>query len=358
MSSVQPFETVTGTLLAFDGSPEVGVKLVFDLKEPGQHAGSASSITTARRSVVTDEGGAFSVQLFRTDDDLRANYYTMSRVVAGGLGVERLVDPQNFSVPEGGPFDFAQLVQQFSVQRMGLDEKIAAAAVNARLNADRAQSYRAEIDPDGLEARFSQQVADGVAAMDVALDAHIAQARSEYPAVNLWKNAQATAVDSGGNLLTPLTVATSYSGSTTTVTQRVLVPNHPDLPPEINAALLPDSNLASSPVNCIELTLNQNDGNGKFRLMAFRTLKGKYTAGAAYVQAASDGIRLTDTDLVAGTLYENLKSSADAFFHVNGLFGTVVGNGKKLYVALPYVAAGVLSRPPLFLLDSNYHNAF
>lgn len=351
-------KTVTGVLRAPGGEVVPGGSITFKLNAMTNDIESGDIILPFDTVAVADENGAFSVDLWPNDRGVGNTYYTVKG--SGQLDGTRLSFEftEQVQVKTTDDGDFGKLVARSVYVAKGLSEQLTETAIQVAEDRLAAAQSAAQIDPDGLEVRFSQQVADGVAAMDVALGAHIAQARSEYPAVNLWKNAQATAVDSGGNLLTPLTVATSYSGSETTITQRVLVPNHPDLPPEINAALLPSGNLVSKPVNCIELTLNQNDGNGKFRLMAFRMLKGRYTAGAAYVQAASDGIRLADTDLVAGTLYENLKSSSDSFFHVNGLFGTVIGNGKKLYVALPYVAAGVLSQPPLFLLDSNYHNAF
>lgn len=369
MSSVQPFETVTGTLLAVDGSPEVGVKLVFDLKEPGQHAGSASSITTARRSVVTDENGAFSVQLFRTEEDLRSNYYTLSRVVAGGLGIERLVDPQNFSVPAGGPFDFAALVQQFSVQRMGLDEKIAAAAVNTRLNADRAQGYRDEIDPDGLEARFSNSVnakVDQVTAdMQAAVDGHVSTFAQTAPFVNLLKNSHARD-EVGGVLQPPIAFYTPPDNRQVTLVEpvSVLLNTDPQVPAAIAEIARGGASGANDDANVIRMVVSSPYPEGEMLLLPHMTAVGYISCGADALMVVGDGARYTIVDgsgtrevpFVSGQVVRDARLCLRRTYNLDGI--PIKGQFDRLEIFLvrPWVCAGKLfTGLPLFVLNNKMH---
>lgn len=369
MSSVQPFETVTGTLLAVDGSPEVGVKLVFDLKEPGQHAGSASSITTARRSVVTDENGAFSVQLFRTEDDLGANYYTLSRVVAGGLGIERLVDPQNFSVPAGGPFDFAALVQQFSVQRMGLDAKIAAAAVNTRLNADRAQGYRDEIDPDGLEVRFTDSVnakVDQVTAdMQAAVDGHVSRFAQTAPFVNLLKNSHARD-EIGGVLQSPISFYSPSDQRQMTLVEPVSVWRNDDarVPAAIAAIAQARAGTANDDANVIRMVVTSPNPTGEMYFFAHMTVPGRVSSGFDALMVVGDGAscRITDDQgvrdvpLVSGEVVRDVRHCAYRQYNIDGSAIKGQFEALEIFIVRPWVCAGQLyTGLPAFVLTNKLH---
>lgn len=188
---------------------------------------------------------------------------------------------------------------------------------------------------------------------EARMDGYIANAQAQLPALNVLKNASATEDDGAGGFTSPLNIYTAVEGSLTIATQRVLTPDDPDLPADIASKLV--GGLPQYRFNCIEVTLSQNGGTGQFRLLAFMNIRGRYTSGAMWVEPSATGISLQGTDLPVGEATYNIHSTVNGFNNLNGLNGIVEGENKKLFVALPYVCAGTVSAPPLFLNDEGFH---
>lgn len=205
-----------------------------------------------------------------------------------------------------------------------------------------------------IVARF-----DGMAAQaddaEARMDGYIAGAQAQMPALNVLKNASATADDGAGDFTSPLNIWTADVGSLTIATQRVLAHDDPDIPADIAGKLVGQGGLPQYSFNCIEVTLSQNGGTGQFRLLAHMHLRGHYTSGAMWVQPSASGIVLEGADLPVGAATYNIHTTINSFHNVNGLNGIVTGESKKLFVALPYVCAGKVSAPPLFLNNEGFY---
>ena len=204
-----------------------------------------------------------------------------------------------------------------------------------------------------IVARF-----DGMAAQaddaEQRLDGYLAGAQAELPALNVLKNAGATERDGAGGFLSPLNIYIGGDGNTTIATQRVIEHDDPEVPADISSKLN-SANLFGFSYNCIEVTLSQNGGSGQFRLIAFARLRGQYTGGVMYAQASADGITLVGTPVPTDVAAYNLSNTTHTFHNVNALNGFVVGEAKRLYLCLPYVCAGRVSAPPLFLNSDVFH---
>lgn len=190
-----------------------------------------------------------------------------------------------------------------------------------------------------------------VAAAENQVDTFLTDARSEFPAVNLLKNATARDTDNDGNFVSPISM---YVGAQSTVlSYRIVPPDHADVPAEM-AALVP---ISSTTVwfNMIEVTMSQNGGTGYFLFLPSRPIRGLVSAGCLAVFAEHEGIEFVGQNLPAGELVRDINQTANKNWHIDMLRGTVTGENKKMWIVGPWVAAGKVKGSPLFILNDNMH---
>ena len=156
-------KTVTGVLRSPDGEVVPGGAITFKLNVATTDTLTGHVVMPFPATAVADENGTFSIDLWPNDRGLSATYYTVS--VAGDLNGSRIgfafKEPVQVRQVDDG--DFGKMVGRAVFVAKGLPEQLTETALEVAENKSLAAAYAAQIDPDGLEARFSQQVAVGVA---------------------------------------------------------------------------------------------------------------------------------------------------------------------------------------------------
>ncbi|KMW56986.1 hypothetical protein AIOL_001944 [Candidatus Rhodobacter oscarellae] len=334
--------TLQGILRGPDGVALSGATLRFVLSHTAADVGSNTALVRTPVDVVSGNDGSVAVDLWPNANGFENTHYDVRAYANDENGKAVTYEFGKLQVPEVGPADLAELLGAGVLRAQGVEGQVLDAAVRAEMAAQSARASANEIDVGSLEGRLEDRV-----------DAFADGARAEYPAVNLLRNARALDTDSNGGFVSPLGIYVP-NDSEAVVTQRVLAPDHADIPAEI-AGFTQNAGTPKYSFNVIEITGSKGaSGSGRATLLPNRPVRGVHSSGFIAAQVSASGISVNYHDLDAGMVHEDVVWSETRFAHIDAFRIVFTGNNQKIWVVGPWVSAGKVSRSPLFLMHDTY----